>query len=119
VADDDPTQRVPAEGTDNLPTVRGLAAGQKVFGRYLLEAVLGQGGMGVVWRASDEELGNPVALKFLPEIVARDEVAVDELKEETRKALRLTHPNIVRIHHFERDESMAAVSMEFVDGIHS
>ena len=117
MADDDPTKRVPEEGTDNLSTVRGLAAGQKVFGRYVLEAVLGQGGMGVVWRARDEELGNLVALKFLPEIVARDDAAVDELKEETRNALRLTHPNIVRIHHFERDESMAAVSMEFVDGI--
>jgi serine/threonine protein kinase len=117
VADDDPTRRVPAECTDNLPTVRGLAAGQKVFGRYVLEAVLGKGGMGVVWRAHDEELGNPVALKFLPEIVARDDAAVDELKEETRNALRLTHPNIVRIHHFERDGNIAAVSMEFVDGV--
>jgi TPR repeat protein len=108
--------RVPTEEPDGLPTVRGLSAGQKVFGRYVLEAVLGQGGMGVVWRARDEELGNLVALKFLPEIVARDEVAVDELKEETRNALRLTHPNIVRIYHFERDGTIAAVSMEFVDG---
>ena len=117
MADDDPTKRVPTEGTDELQTMPGLAPGQKVFGRYVLEAVLGRGGMGVVWRARDEELGNLVALKFLPEIVARDEVAVDDLKEETRNALRLTHPNIVRIHHFEREDNMAAVSMEFVDGI--
>jgi serine/threonine protein kinase len=89
VADDDPTKRMPEDDPDDRPTVRGLAAGQKVFGRYVLEAVLGQGGMGVVWRARDDALGNPVALKFLPEIVARDEVAVDELKEETRNALRL------------------------------
>jgi TPR repeat protein/formylglycine-generating enzyme required for sulfatase activity len=57
-----------------------------------------------------------VALKFLPEVVAGDPKAVDELREETRKARRLTHLNIVRIHQFERDETAAAVSMEFVDG---
>jgi hypothetical protein len=87
-----------------------------VFGRYVLEAELGVGGMGVVWRARDEELSDLVALKFLPEVVARDDSAVDELREETREARRLTHPNIVRVHQFERDGSMAAVSMEYVDG---
>jgi TPR repeat protein/serine/threonine protein kinase len=116
VVDDDPTKRVPTEDPDDQPTVRGLAAGRKVFGRYVLEAVLGQGGMGVVWRARDEELGNLVALKFLPEVVARDATAVDELREETRNALRLTHPNIVRIRNFEREGNVAAVSMEYIDG---
>jgi TPR repeat protein len=77
---------------------------------------LGVGGMGVVWRARDVELDEPVALKFLPEVVARDDAAVDELKDETRHARRLTHPNIVRIHQFEREGAIAAVSMEFVDG---
>jgi formylglycine-generating enzyme required for sulfatase activity len=70
----------------------------------------------VVWRARDEELGDLVALKFLPEVVARDDAAVDELREETREARRLTHPNIVRVHQFERDGASAAVSMEYVDG---
>jgi serine/threonine protein kinase len=101
---------------DSGPTIRAMTAGQKVFGRYSLEVLAGRGGMGVVWRARDEELGETVALKFLPEIVARDPVAIDELKEETRRARRLTHPNIVRIHDFVRDELQAAVSMEFVDG---
>ena len=72
--------------------------------------------MGVVWLADDDVLGEPVALKFLPEVVARDEVAVDELKTETRRARRLTHPHIVRIHDFVQGENQAAVSMEFVDG---
>jgi TPR repeat protein/formylglycine-generating enzyme required for sulfatase activity len=112
-SDDDSIRRVDA---DDYVTRAGLAAGRKVFGRYVLEAVLGQGGMGVVWRARDEELGIPVALKFLPEVVARDDPAVDELKEETRNALRLTHPNIVRVHCFEHEGGMAAVSMEYVDG---
>jgi formylglycine-generating enzyme required for sulfatase activity len=113
MADDTSTRRADA---DDYVTRAGLAAGRKVFGRYVLEAVLGQGGMGVVWRARDEELSDLVALKFLPEVVARDAAAVDELREETRNALRLTHPNIVRIRNFEREGSVAAVSMEYVDG---
>ncbi len=77
-----------------------LQAGQRAFGRYLIEAELGRGGMGVVWRARDEKLGETVALKFLPAAVARDEVALDELKEETRRARRLRHPNIVSVYYF-------------------
>jgi serine/threonine protein kinase len=107
----DATQRVLPSDVDVA-----LTSGQRVFGRYRLEAEVGRGGMGVVWRARDEELGETVALKFLPTAVARDAAAVDELKEETRRARRLTHPNIVRIHDFVRDATMAAVSMEFVDG---
>ena len=101
---------------DDRETVRGLLAGQRVFGRFVLEAVVGRGGMGVVWRAHDTTLGETVALKFLPEVVARDAVAIDELKEETRRARRLTHPHIVRIHDFVQDEQHAAVSMEYVLG---
>jgi hypothetical protein len=113
-SDDAPTR--PAD-SDDLPTLRGLIAGQKVFGRYVLAAEVGRGGMGVVWRAQDAELNETVALKFLPDVVARDEAAVDELKAEARHARRLTHAAIVRIHQFERDGTMAAVSMEFVDGV--
>jgi formylglycine-generating enzyme required for sulfatase activity len=114
MADDDSTRRADA---DDYLTRKGLAAGRKVFGRYVLETELGAGGMGVVWRARDEELGDLVALKFLPEVVARDDAAVDELREETREARRLTHPNIVRVHQFERDGASAAVSMELVEGL--
>jgi len=60
MADDDPTRRVFTDDTDDLPTVRGFSAGQKVFGRYVLEKELGVGGMGMVWRARDEELNEPV-----------------------------------------------------------
>jgi len=112
-SDDTPTRR---SGPDEPPTVRGPAAGSLVLGRYVLEAVVGRGGMGVVWRAHDQTLGETVALKFLPEVVARDAVAIDELKEETRRARRLTHPHIVRIHDFLQDEQHAAVSMEYVAG---
>jgi len=108
MAGDDPTRRA---GPDDSPTACGLAPGTRVFGRYTLDSEVGRGGMGVVWRARDVELDESVALKFLPEVVACDDAAVAELKEETRHARRLTHPNIVRIHQFEREGVMAAVSM--------
>jgi hypothetical protein len=114
MADDDPIRQ---EELDNLPTLPGLGAGQVLFGRYVLESELGAGGMGVVWKARDAELDEPVALKFLPEVVACDEAAVDELKNETRYARRLTHPNIVRVHQFEHAGAVAAISMELVDGM--
>jgi serine/threonine protein kinase len=97
-------------------TLRSFFPGQKVFKRYKLVRQLGRGGMGIVWLAEDEQLEQLVALKFLPEIVASDTAAIDDLKRETRKALKLTHPNIVRIHDFLQDENTVAVSMEYVDG---
>jgi formylglycine-generating enzyme required for sulfatase activity len=113
MADEESTRRADADGDISRS---GLVAGRTLFGRYVLDAALGAGGMGVVWRARDKELNEWVALKFLPEVVAGDIAAVDELREETRHALRLTHPNIVRIRNFERAGNVAAVSMEFIDG---
>src|SRR5262249_5003305 len=72
--------------------------------------------MGVVWLARDEELEGDVALKFLPQAVVHDGALLDSLKRETRRSLELTHKNIVRIYHFEHDERMACISMEYVDG---
>lgn len=97
-------------------TIRSLNARQTVFGRYILKEVLGRGGMGVVWLARDERLEREVALKFLPEEVFFDPGALDELKRETRRCLDLTHPNIIRIYDFAKDEQAAAISMEYVDG---
>ncbi|MBI5693394.1 MAG: protein kinase [Verrucomicrobia bacterium] len=102
--------------SDADPTLRGESAGARVFGRYTLIEILGRGGMGVVWRARDETLGEEVALKFLPDAVRWDPGAFDDLKEETRRARQLTHPNIVRIHDFVEDAAGAAISMELVEG---
>ena len=108
------TVRLPAKelsaGTDQL------TPGALVFGHYRLHSIAGKGGMGVVWRAQDEELNETVALKFLPEAVARDPAAIEELKDETRRARRLRHGNIVSVFNFEREMAHTAVSMEFVDG---
>ncbi len=97
-------------------TLVGLQPGQTAFGRYTLVRQLGRGGMGVVWLARDEKLEREVALKFLPEALAHDPVAINDLKRETRRALDLTHPHIVRIYDFIDDGHTAAVSMEYVDG---
>lgn len=95
-----------------------LAAGQRIADRYRLEEWLGQGGMGTVWRATDETLDLPVALKFLNDVLARDDAALDDLKRETRRALQLTHPNIVRVHSLVEDaeRGLACIAMEFVPG---
>lgn len=89
-----------------------------MFGRYQLKAMLGRGGMGVVWRAHDQRLERDVALKFLPELVVRDKRAIADLKRETNHCLQLTHAHIVRVHDFLADsgQGLAAFAMEYVDG---
>jgi serine/threonine protein kinase len=67
-------------------------------GRFTLVRAIGRGGMGEVWLAQDERLHEPVALKFLPLEVRADPVALDDLRRETARSHRLTHPNIVHIH---------------------
>ena len=97
------------------PALAALASGSQVGdGRFTLLRLLGQGGMGVVWLARDEHLREEVALKFLPPNIRHDAVALDDLRRETSRSRKLTHPNIIRIHDFYRVE--AFISMEFVDG---
>lgn len=98
-------------------TLRGLRKGMTICdGRYELIRKLGRGGMGEVWLGKDHTLGLEIALKFLPELLRSDEKAVDDLKRETRKALQLTHSNIVRVYDFFEDAQFAGISMEYVDG---
>ncbi len=103
-------------GSASEVTQREFAIGQRLFGRYTLVDILGQGGMGVVWLARDEELERDVALKFLPQPLVHDGALLNDLKRETRRSLELTHKNIVRIYDFEHDERMACISMEYVNG---
>jgi Protein kinase domain len=95
-----------------------MCLGAKVgSGRFTLVKPLGRGGMGEVWLAQDERLHEPAALKFLPPEVRADAVALDDLRCETARSHRLSHPNIVRIHDLhEEPDGMAFIAMEYVDG---
>ena len=93
-----------------------LAAGQRVFERYYLKRTLGEGGMGVVWLAHDRVLEQPIALKFIAHHLMENKQEVERLKGETRRSLKLSHPNIVRIYDFIQTHQGAAVAMEYVDG---
>jgi len=72
--------------------------------------------MGIVWMARDEDLERDVALKFLPDLMIHDRSMFDELRRETKRCLELTHPHIVRIHDFIRNERAGGISMECIDG---
>jgi serine/threonine protein kinase len=95
-----------------------LSYGQRIAGgRFVLVRQLGQGGMGVVWLATDTQLNEEVALKFLPPEIRGDAVALDTVRREAARSRQLSHPNIVRIHDVHVDDDGALLlSMEFVDG---
>jgi serine/threonine protein kinase len=97
-------------------TLKLLIAGQRVFGRYVLERVLGRGGMGVVWKAHDDALDKDVALKFILEAYAQSPEAVAGLKRETRRCQELRHAGIVAIYDLQQENGRVAVSMEYVEG---
>jgi serine/threonine-protein kinase len=84
--------------------------------RYRIVALLGKGGMGEVYRADDLTLGQPVALKFLPEAAAKNEEARERFRHEVRIARRVSHPNVCRVYDVGEAEGQTFLSMEYVDG---
>ena len=94
----------------------GFAPGTVLGGRYRVIGLLGRGGMGEVYRADDLKLGQPVALKFLPEFLANDTVARERFYAEVRLARQVSHPNVCRVYDLADVEGRHCLSMEYVDG---
>jgi serine/threonine-protein kinase len=99
----------PAEGIVFSP---GSVLGQ----RYRIVHLLGQGGMGTVYRADDLLLGQPVALKFLPAAATASPSELSRFRNEVRLARQVSHPNVCRVHDIGEAEGLTYLSMEYVDG---
>jgi hypothetical protein len=93
-----------------------FAPGEVLEGRYRILGLLGKGGMGEVYRADDLRLGQPVALKFLPESLSRDPVRLAQFHTEVRVARQVSHPNVCRVYDIGDAQGQLFLSMEYVDG---
>jgi predicted Ser/Thr protein kinase len=90
--------------------------GTLLGGRYRIIGLLGRGGMGEVYRATDLTLGQSVALKFLPEEASRNQRLLERFHGEVRVARLVSHPNVCRVYDIGEIEGMPFISMEYVDG---
>ena len=94
----------------------GLAPGTRI-GHYDVTALLGEGGMGQVWQATDTQLNRQVALKILPDVFAADPDRLARFTREEQILASLNHPNIAAIYGIEEAEGTRALVLELVEGL--
>ncbi|HVF47882.1 MAG TPA: serine/threonine-protein kinase [Pyrinomonadaceae bacterium] len=103
------------KATGNLDSVR-LVVGNVLAGRYRILGLLGKGGMGEVYKAEDIKLTQTVALKFLPERLARDKASLARFHSEVRMARQVSHPNVCRVFDIGETGGHHFISMEYIHG---
>jgi eukaryotic-like serine/threonine-protein kinase len=94
-----------------------LSIGQTFAGRYRIESILGRGGMGVVYKATDAQLDETVAIKTLPgDVMTRSPEDLERFKREIRLARKITHRNVLRTYDYGEADGVYFISMEYVRG---